>query len=136
MTNENNEKVFTTISKPPTNNVLLKSYVNAFPKNNEKAFTTTVVNVRTDEYDVYIGRANRSRALAQSIFANPYPIGKDYNREQCLELYEKYIRYMLAETEYFKDKLLTLKGKRLGCWCTPLACHGDVLVKILGEMEE
>lgn len=24
-----------------------------------------------------------------------------------------------------------LKGQRLGCWCKPLACHGDVYVELL-----
>jgi hypothetical protein len=24
-----------------------------------------------------------------------------------------------------------LQGKTLGCWCKPLACHGDVIVEIL-----
>jgi hypothetical protein len=27
----------------------------------------------------------------------------------------------------FHDKLMKLKGKRLGCFCAPLACHGDVI---------
>jgi len=26
-----------------------------------------------------------------------------------------------------------LVGKRLGCYCKPLACHGDVLVRLLKE---
>jgi hypothetical protein len=24
-----------------------------------------------------------------------------------------------------------LKGKRLGCWCKPDACHGDVLIELV-----
>ena len=27
-----------------------------------------------------------------------------------------------------------LAGKRLGCYCKPEACHGDVLVKLLREL--
>jgi hypothetical protein len=26
-----------------------------------------------------------------------------------------------------------LKGKVLGCWCSPKACHGDILAKIANE---
>ena len=26
------------------------------------------------------------------------------------------------------EKLAALKGKRLGCWCAPGPCHGEVLV--------
>jgi hypothetical protein len=30
--------------------------------------------------------------------------------------------------------LFELKGKILGCWCHPLPCHGDVLVKLIKEL--
>ena len=30
-------------------------------------------------------------------------------------------------------RLPELKGKSLGCWCKPEACHGDVLVRLLAE---
>lgn len=26
-----------------------------------------------------------------------------------------------------------LRGKVLGCWCSPLPCHGDVLIEFLEE---
>ena len=29
-----------------------------------------------------------------------------------------------------------LGGKRLGCWCAPLSCHGDVLVKLWKQANE
>ncbi len=29
--------------------------------------------------------------------------------------------------------LTELAGKRLGCYCKPLPCHGDVLLKLLAE---
>jgi len=28
------------------------------------------------------------------------------------------------------------KGKRLGCWCKPLACHGDIWVELLEGKDE
>jgi hypothetical protein len=31
--------------------------------------------------------------------------------------------------------LPTLKGKTLGCWCKPEACHGDVLVEFIEGIE-
>jgi hypothetical protein len=37
--------------------------------------------------------------------------------------------------EHFPPELLAqldeLEGKRLGCWCKPKACHGDVLVELI-----
>ena len=26
-----------------------------------------------------------------------------------------------------------LRGKDLVCWCAPLACHGDLLLRLAGE---
>lgn len=26
-----------------------------------------------------------------------------------------------------------LKGKRLGCWCAPRSCHGDILSRLANE---
>src|SRR5690348_583804 len=93
---------------------------------------TTVVNVRTDEYDVYIGRANGRKGLKASIWANPYVIGRDGTREQVIEKYRTY----LLERPDLLARLPELTGKRLGCWCVPEACHGQVLARLAdGTME-
>lgn len=84
--------------------------------------------------DVYIGRAcfRGGWELKQSMWHNPFSV-KQYGREKCLELYETFIRGKLDNPE-FKRQLLALKDKRLGCWCKPEACHGDILVKIINEL--
>ena len=96
---------------------------------------TTVVNVRRDEYDVYIGRANKSIGEPESIFHNPFPISKVHTREEVIRMYEWHILKLMDESKEFAEELLKLKYKRLGCWCAPKPCHGDVLVKILEELE-
>ena len=79
---------------------------------------TSVVNLRSGAtYDVYIGRPSK--------WGNPYVIGKDGTRKQVVESYRLYVlntalRYSLHE----------LQGKVLGCYCKPLACHGDVLAEL------
>jgi len=83
---------------------------------------TKVVNKRFQEYDCYIGRPSK--------WGNPYSIGKDGTREEVIEKYRKYI---LNSPELLKA-LPELKGKRLGCWCFPLACHGDILVQLIEEL--
>lgn len=95
---------------------------------------TTVVNVKTDEYDVYIGRSNRRYKLPLSIWANPFKIGPDGTREEVIA---KYREYVLAEPRLMAH-LPELRGKRLGCWCKErdrdVPCHGDVLAE-LADME-
>ena len=87
---------------------------------------TRVVHCK-EPYDVYIGR--RTTQLPGSIWGNPYVIGRDGTRDEVIEKYRKYI---LDKPEIL-SQLETLRGKTLGCWCKPQACHGDVLVELLGE---
>lgn len=83
---------------------------------------TRVVNLRHEEYDVLIARPSK--------WGNPFQIGRDGSREQVIKMYEIHLRHqpdLLAA-------LPELAGKRLGCHCKPEACHGDVLVKLLREL--
>jgi hypothetical protein len=79
-----------------------------------------VVHCKRSKYDVYIGRP--------SIWGNPYSIGRDGTREQVIAKYEANLSPELKERAKKE-----LKGKILGCWCAPLACHGDVLARIANE---
>lgn len=90
---------------------------------------TTVVNVKHEECDVYIGRAMPGRPASR--FANPFRIGPDGSRAEVLAKYEVHCRALLAQDPAAREDLNRLKGKRLGCWCKPHACHGDFLVSLL-----
>ena len=81
-----------------------------------------VVHCKREPYDVYIGRP--------SIWGNPFVIGVDGDRDRVIRLYEEYVR---GSPELMKA-LPELKGKILGCWCHPLPCHGNVLVKLIEEL--
>lgn len=79
--------------------------------------------------DVYIGRAIHMGgwSFPKSKWSNPFNL-KDYDndREAVIKLYREYI---LSRKDLL-DSLPELAGKRLGCWCAPEACHGDVLVEL------
>lgn len=72
--------------------------------------------------DMYIGRG--------SPWGNPYVIGKDGNRTEVIARYRKYAVMMLSENPHWLNRL---RGKDLVCFCAPLACHGDVLLEMIGE---
>lgn len=78
-----------------------------------------VVNIKYDDYDVYIGRGSK--------WGNPYKIGKDGTRKEVIQKYEQY----LSDSPNLLNSLNELKGKVLGCHCKPKSCHGDVLIKFL-----
>jgi hypothetical protein len=73
-----------------------------------------------------------------SIFANPFAIDKsaadpEAERDRVIKEFEKDIRKKLADDPSLQEKLLSLKGKVLGCWCHPEPCHADILLKLIGE---
>lgn len=100
--------------------------------------STLVVNVTKSEFDFYIGR-NPQRIKCpphkdMSRFSNPHVIGEYGDRDKCVDDYEIHLRKLLAERPHLKEDLRRMKGHRIGCWCAPKRCHGDVIVKLLGEL--
>jgi Domain of unknown function (DUF4326) len=79
---------------------------------------TIVVHCKKAAFDIYIGRPSK--------FGNPFKIGRDGNRAQVIE---KYRAWISSQSELLAE-VKKLKGKRLGYWCKPQACHGDVLAEI------
>ena len=73
---------------------------------------------------VYIGRPSK--------WANPFIIGKDGTREEVIKKYKNW----LLETEWTTGLILEigeLRGKDLVCWCSPLPCHGDILLELANK---
>ena len=97
----------------------------------------------TNNNNIYIGRAgvviiqnndtNKKERFPkeESIFANPYKIGKDGTRDAVIQKYKKYIIDKLETSITFQNEFKKLKGKNLGCWCYPEPCHGDILQELL-----
>lgn len=73
---------------------------------------------------VYIGRGSK--------WGNPYVIGVHGNRAEVIAKYEVY----LSNNEMLLKSLDQLKGKNLACYCSPLACHGDLLLKLANTQRE
>jgi len=108
---------------------------------------TQVVNIRRHEaFDIYIGRASSCPAGFSGLgsdgrFGNPILPGV-----QCgvcrkvhqgpldtLECFKSYLMGRLVVDEAFRYDVQSMKGKRLGCFCSPAPCHGDSYVSWLEE---
>lgn len=99
---------------------------------------TTVVNIsHGDACDVYIGR-NRAH---NHHWGNPFRIGTHGSRADVIHKFDLWmdgIAYTHIEPErraWMLANIHTLKGKRLGCFCKPDPCHGDILARIADEYE-
>jgi hypothetical protein len=86
---------------------------------------TKIAHCKKEKYDVYIGRP--------AYFGNPFEIGKDGNRKEVIEKYKDWFIMQIKTNHTFRIQLDKLKGKTLGCWCKPLACHGDIIANYLNK---
>lgn len=66
---------------------------------------------------VYIGRG--------SPYGNPFVIGEHGNRAEVIARYREYLH---STPELLEKVRRELPGKDLLCYCSPAACHGDVLL--------
>ncbi len=97
---------------------------------------TRVVNLKHEDYDVYIGRGSK--------WGNPFTHIKDKQtladhivetREEAIERYREYI----INNPELMAALPELRGKTLGCYCIPkgdtfpipYVCHGQVLLELI-----
>ncbi len=111
---------------------------------NESKAGTTIVNIANDSCEVYIGRGTeyRTHMLAEGIkpgeegwLGNPHPIGwcdicsEYHTRIECINKFTQDFYRKINNDPEFRKSVLSLKGKRLGCYCKPKECHGDIIKK-------
>ena len=92
-----------------------------------------VVNIKSgDEYTVYIGRAGKGQ---DGYFGNPIHEGKTcpecgsvHNHRNFQYCYSNALWRRIADDDQFRETLLMLpQDAVLGCFCTPMPCHGEIL---------
>jgi hypothetical protein len=99
----------------------------------ETTMQAVVVNIYMKRFDVYIGRAGRGE---DGYFGNPFRMGNGTSREDAVQSFQRYFTERIEKDSEFRRRALALKGKRLGCFCKPKACHGDVIADWLNKMEQ
>lgn len=97
---------------------------------------TLVVNLKRSAFDVYIGRP---RAGEPWCWGNPFshrgfglvPVG---SLDSALSSYAAWLRGELQVPRLQPPSLdairSQLRGRRLGCFCKPASCHGDILAHV------
>lgn len=96
-----------------------------------------IVHCKKEKYDVYIGR---NPDPIKGKWGNPFTHLKDKStlaenvvddRQMCIDAYREWITN--GDGQHLLNDLHELKGKTLGCWCSPKSCHGDVLVELVNK---
>ena len=65
---------------------------------------------------IYVGRPSK--------WGNPFSKGS--KAKNIADFRE----YAVERNEHDPDWLKPLRGKHVVCWCSPSACHGDVLIEL------
>ena len=60
-------------------------------------------------------------------WGNPFRITSLRSREEAIAQYEA---WLLSRPKMVEAAKRELRGKDLLCWCHPLPCHGDVLLRV------
>ena len=89
-----------------------------------------VVNRRKDKEDLYIGRG--------SPLGNPFIIGKDGDRDEVIAKYKDYLVQQVNQgNQDIIRALMEIRDRantgtvKLGCYCSPYKCHGDIIKEYL-----
>jgi hypothetical protein len=95
-----------------------------------------VVNIKNKKCDVYIGRHQDPE---KGFWGNPFSHSPETLAEFRVatrkEAISKYEQYLLGRPDMIA-RLHELKHKKLGCFCKPKSCHGDILKKYVDELEK
>lgn len=102
---------------------------------------TTVVNLKYEKFDVYVGRAGHGQS---GTFGNPYTVGAKCERcgdyhlspSTTIPCFEAYFKARIASDPEFKALVAQLRGKKLGCFCKPKTCHGDIIAAYVNGLGE
>ena len=102
-------------------NILITRVINI---KNEPAFQ----NEKSNQHYEYIGRG--------SYWGNPYSMYEEGDsREEVIRKFKYDFDYDKFPNKN-KNDVFKLTGKRLGCFCKPLSCHGDVLADYLNSWDD
>lgn len=91
----------------------------------------SVVNLRKEPFDVYIGRAGKG---CDGYFGNPFRLGAGESRGATLANYRSHFHERLTNDEEFRKRVRGLRGKVLGCFCKPASCHGDIIAEYVNGL--
>ena len=97
----------------------------------------TVINIKSwleNQENVYIGRSNKNieeySKPGYAKWGNPYKLTDYKNRQEVVYLYKKYV----LRTQHLIESVGKLRGKVLGCWCSPNLCHAHILHQLAGNL--
>ena len=69
------------------------------------------------------------RVDRQTPWGNKFVIGRHGSRDRVIELYRRDLWRRIRSGEMQLERLATIAGMPLCCWCHPKPCHAEVLAR-------
>jgi hypothetical protein len=96
-----------------------------------------VVHCMKSPYEVYIGRGKDPETQVRSEWGNRFSHRESKfehvvyveSAEEAVACYKAELWEQIKRGELSLERLASLAGRTLGCWCAPSCCHGDVLAR-------
>ena len=89
--------------------------------------SSRVVHCKKEKYNIYVGRPSK--------WGNPFSHKKGTlakylvsSRDEAVSKHREWITK--GEGVYLLKDIKELKGKVLGCWCSPKPCHAEILAEL------
>lgn len=82
---------------------------------------------------VYIGRAGKGH---DGYFGNPFKLRAGRPRGSTIANFAEWVEMKISDDAEYRERVKSLAGKTLVCFCKPLACHGDVLAREADRLAE
>jgi Domain of unknown function (DUF4326) len=103
----------------------------------EELMRGLVVHCMKSPYEVYIGRGKDPDTEEPGQWGNRYSHRESSfehvihvdTPEEAVARYKTDLWERIRSGELSLERLASLAGKTLGCWCAPACCHGDVLAR-------
>ena len=102
-----------------------------------------VINIKDidkiPEGAVYVGRANSRYRLSASKWGNPMTVREIHalrpglSKEEAYQAAVDWYKGYLATSPELLEAIHELRGKDLVCYCAPLPCHADILLKLAND---
>lgn len=97
---------------------------------------TRVVNLFRERHHVYIGNPVEGDPRdvppgGLGFLGNPFTEG---SKDEQIELFRVYFHERIAGDPFFRRAVLAIRGKQLGCFCSPRGCHGEVIAEWLNQL--
>ncbi|UWZ99599.1 DUF4326 domain-containing protein [Vibrio splendidus] len=104
---------------------------------------TRVINIkRSDKYSATSDSSDFAYIGRGAYWGNPYSIFEVEDLDEDETPRDNVIRKFKYDFEHDcllnrdKNEVFKLSGKRLGCYCKPEACHGDVIAEFLNSWDD